>query len=62
MRPLRSSRDYDGRDVPRLRYLVLAKSENRALQTAYRACLSNEMARDRATTKMIRDGNRAALK
>ena len=60
-RPLRSSRDYDGRDVPRLRYLVLAKSEDRALQTAYGACLSRQVARDRAATKMIRDGNRAAL-
>jgi hypothetical protein len=35
--------------------------EDRALQTAYRACLSHQMARDRAATKMIKDGNRAAV-
>jgi len=32
-RPVRSSRDYDGQYPPSIRYLILAQSEDRALQT-----------------------------
>ena len=60
-RPVRSSRDFDGRDPPALRYLVLAQSEDRALQTAYLACLSKQLAGDRVEQKRISDGNRAAV-
>jgi hypothetical protein len=60
-RPVRSSRNFVGRDPPPLRYLVLAQSEDRALQTAYRACASKQLARDRSATKRIQDGNRAAV-
>jgi len=60
-RPMRSSRDFDGRDAPPLRYLVLARSEDRALQTAYRACASKQIAGVRVETKRVRDGNRAAV-
>ncbi len=60
-RPVRSSRDFDGRDPPPLRYLVLAQSEDRALQTAYRACVSKQLAGARVETKRIQDGNRAAV-
>jgi hypothetical protein len=60
-RPVRSSRNFVGRDPPPLRYLVLAQSEDRALQTAYRACASKQLAGDRLATKRIQDGNRAAV-
>jgi hypothetical protein len=60
-RPVRSSRDFDGRDAPPLRYLVLARSEDRALQTAYRACVSKQVAGVRVETKRVEDGNRAAV-
>ena len=60
-RPVRSSRDFDGRDPPPLRYLVLAQSEDRALQTAYRACVSKQLAGARVETKRIQDGNHAAV-
>jgi hypothetical protein len=60
-RPVRSSRDFDGRDPPPLRYLVLAQSEDRALQSAYRACVSKQVASARRETKRIQDGNRAAV-
>ena len=60
-RPVRSSRNFDGRDPPPLRYLVLAQSEDRALQTAYRACVSKQLAGARVETKRIQDGNRAAV-
>ncbi len=59
-RPVRS-RNFEGRDPPPLRYLVLAQSEDRALQTAYRACVSKQLAGDRVETKRIKDGNRAAV-
>jgi hypothetical protein len=59
-RPVRS-RHFDGRDAPPLRYLVLAQSEDRALQAAYRTCVSKQLAADRVETKRIRDGNRAAV-
>src|SRR6266849_6343615 len=58
--PVRS-RNFEGRDPPPLRYLVLAQSEYRALQTAYRACVSKQLAGDRVETKRIKDGNRAAV-
>jgi len=61
-RPVRSSREnVDGRDSPPLRYLVLARSENRALQTAYRACVSKQVTGVRVETKRVQDGNRAAV-
>jgi hypothetical protein len=60
-RPVRSSRDFDGRGPPPLRYLILAQSEDRALQTAYRACVSKRLAGDRLEKKRIADGNRAAV-
>ena len=60
-RPVRSSRDFIGRDPPPLRYLVLAQSEDRALQTAYRACVSKQLASGRLETKRVQDGNRAAV-
>jgi hypothetical protein len=61
-RPVRSSREYvDGRDAPPLRYLVLARSEDRALQTAYRACVSKQVAGVQLETKRVQDGNRAAV-
>ncbi len=40
---------------------VLAQSEDRALQAAYRACVSKQLAAGRVETKRIRDGNRAAV-
>jgi hypothetical protein len=61
-RPVRSSRGYvDGRDAPPLRYLVLARSEDQALQTAYRACVSKQVAGVRLETKRVENGNRAAV-
>jgi hypothetical protein len=61
-RPVRSSREYvEGRDATPLRYLVLARSEDRALQTAYRACVSKQIAGVRVETKKVQDGNRAAV-
>jgi hypothetical protein len=61
-RPVRRSRDYvDGRDAPPLRYLILARSEDRALQTAYRACVSKQIAGTRTQAKRVQDGNRAAV-
>jgi hypothetical protein len=59
-RPVRS-RSFEGRDPSPLRYLVLAQSEDRALQTAYRACVSKQLAGDRVETKRVQDGNRAAV-
>jgi hypothetical protein len=60
-RPVQSSRDFEGPVPPALRYLVLAHSEDRALQTAYRACVSKQLAGDRVEMKRIQDGNRAAV-
>ncbi|HEY4884710.1 MAG TPA: hypothetical protein VII08_13840 [Myxococcales bacterium] len=60
-RPVRASRDYDGQNAPAVRYLVLAESENRALQTAYVACADKKLASDRLDKKRIQDGNRAAV-
>ena len=50
-----------GRDAPPLRYLVLARTEDQALQTAYRACASKQIAGVRVETKRVQDGNRAAV-
>jgi len=60
-RPVRSSRDLDGSDTPPLRYLVLARSEDSALKTAYRACVTKQIAGVQVETKRVRDGNRAAV-
>jgi len=60
-RPVVSSRDFDGGDPPPLRYLVLAQTEDRALQTAYLACLSKQLAGDQLEKKRIQDGNSAAV-
>ncbi len=60
-RPVRSRQEFWGQDPPALRYLVLAQSEDRALQTAYRACVSKQLAGNRVEKKRIQDGNRAAV-
>ena len=60
-RPVRTSRDYDGQDAPPVRYLLLAQSEDLALQTAYLACADKKLAGDRLEKKRIQNGNRAAL-
>jgi hypothetical protein len=44
-----------------VRYLVLAESENRALQTAYVACADKKLAGDRMDMRRIQAGNRAAV-
>jgi len=61
-RPVRSSRDYAAsQDPPALRYLILARSEDRALQTASLVCAKKRLAAARVEEQRIRDGNRAAL-
>ena len=60
-RPVRRSRDYAGQDAPPVRYLLLAQSEDRALQTAYLACADKKLAGDRLEKKRIQSGNRAAV-
>jgi len=60
-RPVRGSRDYVGQEAPPVRYLLLARSEDRALQTAYLACADKKLAGDRLEKKRIQNGNRAAI-
>jgi len=60
-RPVRSSRDYAGQDPPSIRYLILARDEDRALQTASLACTSKRLAANRLEKRRIEDGNRAAV-
>ena len=60
-RPVRSSRDYAGQDPPSIRYLILARDEDRALQTASLACTSKRLAADRLEKRRIENGNRAAV-
>lgn len=60
-RPVRSSRDYDGREPPSIRYLILAQTEDRALQTASLACATKRLAADQVEKQRVDDGNRAAV-
>ncbi|HEY6863887.1 MAG TPA: hypothetical protein VI319_08300 [Burkholderiales bacterium] len=60
-KPVRSSRGYAGQDPPLIRYLILARSEDRALQTASLACAKKRLADGRLEKQRIQDGNRAAL-
>jgi hypothetical protein len=60
-RPVRPSRDYDGQEAPPVRYLILGRAEDRALQTAYLACADKKLASDRTEKKRIQNGNRAAV-
>src|SRR6202022_3471414 len=57
-RPVRSSRDYAGQDPPSIRYLILARDEDRALQTASLACTSKRLAANRLEKRRIENGNR----
>jgi hypothetical protein len=61
-RPVRSSRDYDGQYPPSIRYLILAQSEDRALQAAFHACEKKRLVANRLETQRVQDGNRAALR
>ena len=61
-RPVRSSRDYAGQDPPSIRYLILARDEDRALQTASLAFTSKRLAANRLEKRRIEDGNRAAVR
>jgi len=60
-RPVRSSHEYAGQNPRTLRYLILAQSEDRALQTAYLACTGKLLAGTRLAEKRIQNGNRAAV-
>ena len=46
-RPVGSSQQFDPRDQPSLRYLILARTEDDAIRTAYRTCMTNALTRDR---------------
>lgn len=61
-RPVRSSPDYAGQDPPSIRYLILARDEDRALQTASLACTSKRLAANRLEKRRIENGNRAAVR
>lgn len=61
-RPVRNSRDYAGQDPPPLRYWILARAENRALQAASLACSDKRLAAARVEKKRVEDGNRAAIR
>jgi len=60
-RPIRSSPEYAGQDPQTLRYLILAESEDRALQAAYLACAGKQLAGARLEEKRIQSGDRAAV-
>jgi hypothetical protein len=60
-RPVRSSPEYTGQEPQTLRYLLLAQSEDRALQSAYLACAGKQLAGARLEEKRIQNGNRAAV-
>ena len=60
-RPVHSSQDYAGQDAPSIRYLILARAEDRALQTASLACANKRLAADRLAKQRVEDGNRAAV-
>src|SRR5256885_3182533 len=59
--PVRSSRDYVGQDPPPIRYWILAKAEDRALQTASLTCTSKRLAANRLEKRKIENGNRAPV-
>jgi hypothetical protein len=60
-RPVRSSPEYAGQEPLTLRYLILAQSEDRALQAAYLACEGKQFAGARLEEKRIQNGDRAAV-
>lgn len=60
-RPLRASRDYDGQQAPLVRYLILDRAEDRALQSASVACANKKLASDVTEKKRIHNGNQAAV-
>jgi len=60
-RPVRSSRENLGQDPPSVRYLILAQTEDRALQTASLACSNKRLAAALLEKQRVDDGNRAAV-
>ena len=60
-RPVRTTPEYAGQDPQTLRYLILAQSEDRALQAAYLACTGKQLAGTRLEEKRIQSGDRAAV-
>ncbi len=60
-RPVRPSRESAGQPQPAIRYLILAQTEDRALQTASLACANKRLAADRVEKQRVDDGNRAAV-
>jgi hypothetical protein len=60
-RSVLSSPEYAGQPPPSIRYLILAQSEDRALQTASVACGNKRLAAARLEKQRVEDGNRAAL-
>ena len=61
-KPVRSSQDYAGQDPPPIRYLVLARAEDRALNAASVACARKRLAEKQLEQQRLTDGNRAALR
>lgn len=61
-RPVRSSGDYAGQDVPSIRYLILGRAEDRALQAASIACARKRRAENRQEKQRLGEGNRAAVR
>ncbi len=60
-RPVRPSQEYTGQPKPSIRYLILAQTEDRALQTASVACANKRIAAAQLEKQRVEDGNRAAV-